>query len=321
MVERRRLDIAYDELEKRLEEHPRAPLNNRYVSSTDPDASMMRHGENAHLRYKTHRAVDEAHEVITAVDVTPGIANEANKLADLLAGHEGTTGIKPTTVVADTKYGTVDNFLACHDCHVTAHIKPLADRVDPKRKDIFSTDRFAYDAATDTFTCPAKNVMKRQAMIGDWIIYAAKATVCRACEVRAQCTKNETGRTVRRHTRHEVLSAMYHIGRSRKARRNLRIRQHLMERCFARGVHFGMKKARWRRLWRVQIQEYLVSTVQNIRILLTASKNRYREIRKGKGRLGIVYRSAFLIMLRCPYRPVIALWSDENLSVADSGTL
>jgi transposase len=66
LVERHRLDRAYDELEKRLEDYPRAPLNNRYVSSTDPDASMMRHGENASLRYKTHRAVDEASEIITS---------------------------------------------------------------------------------------------------------------------------------------------------------------------------------------------------------------------------------------------------------------
>jgi putative NIF3 family GTP cyclohydrolase 1 type 2 len=65
------------------EEYARAPLNNRYVSSTDPDASMMRHWENAGLRYKTHRAVDEAHKIITAVEVTPGIINEAVTLTDL----------------------------------------------------------------------------------------------------------------------------------------------------------------------------------------------------------------------------------------------
>jgi transposase len=116
LVERRHLDIAYEELEKRLEEYPRAPLSNRYVSSTDPDASMMRHGENASLRYKTHRAVDGAHEVITAVEVTPGIINEAVKLNDMLDSHATNTGIKARTVVADMKYGIVDNFLACHDC-------------------------------------------------------------------------------------------------------------------------------------------------------------------------------------------------------------
>ncbi|CAB1060094.1 hypothetical protein D1BOALGB6SA_4859, partial [Olavius sp. associated proteobacterium Delta 1] len=31
---------------------------------------------------------------------------------------------------------------------------------------------------------------------------------------------------------------------------------------------YGFKRARWRRLWRVQIQEYLTAAIQNIKILL-----------------------------------------------------
>jgi hypothetical protein len=41
-----------------------------------------------------------------------------------------------------------------------------------------------------------------------------------------------------------------------------------MERSFARATRFGFDRARWRRLWRVKIQEYLVATVQNIEVLL-----------------------------------------------------
>jgi hypothetical protein len=41
-----------------------------------------------------------------------------------------------------------------------------------------------------------------------------------------------------------------------------------MERSFARSVRFGFKRARWRRLWRVQIQEYLTAAIQNIMILI-----------------------------------------------------
>ncbi len=31
----------------------------------------------------------------------------------------------------------------------------------------------------------------------------------------------------------------------------------------------GFKRARWRRLWRQQIQDYLIAAIQNIRILLS----------------------------------------------------
>jgi hypothetical protein len=41
-----------------------------------------------------------------------------------------------------------------------------------------------------------------------------------------------------------------------------------MERSFARGTPYGFDRARWRGLWRVQIQEYLISAIQNIQVLL-----------------------------------------------------
>ena len=51
-----------------------------------------------------------------------------------------------------------------------------------------------------------------------------------------------------------------------------------MERSFAQASRYGFDRARWRRLWRVQIQEYLVAAVQNIRILTT----HFKEQRKVK---------------------------------------
>src|SRR5213075_1439693 len=53
------------------------------------------------------------------------------------------------------------------------------------------------------------------------------------------------------------------------ARRDRKRRHHLMERSFADATnnhHF--KRARWRRLWRQQIQDYLIAAIQNVRILL-----------------------------------------------------
>jgi hypothetical protein len=51
-----------------------------------------------------------------------------------------------------------------------------------------------------------------------------------------------------------------------------------MERSFARAVRFGFKRARWRRLWRVQIQEYLTAAIQNIMILVRYVKEPGRAI-------------------------------------------
>jgi len=54
---------------------------------------------------------------------------------------------------------------------------------------------------------------------------------------------------------------------SPESKKDIKTRQHLMERSFARGTRYGYQRARWRRLWRVQIQEYLTAAIQNIMIL------------------------------------------------------
>jgi hypothetical protein len=41
-----------------------------------------------------------------------------------------------------------------------------------------------------------------------------------------------------------------------------------MERSFARAKRFGFDRARWRGLWRMQIQEYLICAIQNIQVLV-----------------------------------------------------
>jgi hypothetical protein len=43
----------------------------------------------------------------------------------------------------------------------------------------------------------------------------------------------------------------------------------LLEGSFADAANnHGFKRARWRRLWRQQIQDFLIAAIQNIRILL-----------------------------------------------------
>jgi transposase len=64
------LKAAYQVTEKKLED--RAPYydsqNERLMSTTDPDATVVRKGNHGpRPRYKNHRVVDDAHGIITAV--------------------------------------------------------------------------------------------------------------------------------------------------------------------------------------------------------------------------------------------------------------
>lgn len=274
---------GFHELERRLEEkepssendhEPKSgSANRRHVSTTDPDASVTRQGSGeSKLQYKAHRSVDGQSEIITATEVTPGEVNEAHLLLPLLQMHRKNTEKPATTVVADTKYGTVENYLGCHDLGIKAHIPDLkaSQQETGSRKGIFSEDAFRYDPEIDTYRCPAGNHLKRRNYNRnrDAFEYKCSPKICNACPLVHQCTASKSGRSIKRHRRQEELDRMRGDTQSPLSRKDLRTRQHLMERSFARATRYGFKRARWRRLWRVQIQEYLTAAIQNLMILL-----------------------------------------------------
>ena len=105
-----------------IQDRKATPANSRYISTTDPDAAVTRHGnEKSKLRYKTHRAMDSKHEVITATKITPGAIDDVNVLKEMIEAHEQNTENKVDTAVGDSKYGTSDNFLLLYDSGIKVH--------------------------------------------------------------------------------------------------------------------------------------------------------------------------------------------------------
>ena len=277
---------GFNELESRLEEKENlpedhvlktGPANRNHISTTDPDASVTSYGASKpKLQYKTHRSVDAKAEIITSTEVTPGEINEAHLLSTLLTKHQDNTQKTADTVVADTKYGTVDNYLTCCDLGVNAHIPDLKNSQEASRRDIFSEDDFLYNPETDMYLCPAGQHLKKSGYKPqqDAYVYRSSNKVCRNCSLVTRCTTSKNSRTLKRHRRKEDLDKMRKAAQSQTAKRDIHTRQHLMERSFARATRYGFKRARWRRLWRVQIQEYLTSAIQNIMTLLSYGKER-----------------------------------------------
>jgi len=66
--------------------------------------------------------VDDAQGVITAVVTTSGAVPENQKLMELVDQHEQNTGQPVQTTVGDHKYGTADNFVACHEQGIVTHL-------------------------------------------------------------------------------------------------------------------------------------------------------------------------------------------------------
>ena len=276
------LNKSYQRIENRLDEikaSKKTPADSRYISTTDPDASVTRHkGGKSKLRYKTHRGVDEKHEIITATKVTPGSVDDGHLLKDMIETHEQNTQIKLETAVADSKYGAIENFLECHDREIKAHIPSIEEshKDSGRRKGIFPKEAFSYNPATDTFTCPAGKVLKRKNFKKARKHYEYKASHkdCKACHIRDNCTRSKFGRTLKRHARQDDLDVMIEESKSRASKRDIKTRQHLSERSFARSTRYGFKRARWRNLWRMEIQDYLIAAIQNITVLMNQPKTR-----------------------------------------------
>jgi transposase len=271
------LKRAYRATESKLEEtstpESYQAVNDRMMSQSDPDAACVRQGSgDSRPRYKHHRVIDDQKGVITATETTPGSIAENKKLMELLDQHEKNTRCQAQIVIADAKYGTTENYVACQERGMRTHMGDALLRARAGReRDIFSDEAFTYDPERDIYLCPAGQTLKPRRMhpIRRTIEYKAPAKLCNACVLRAECTRSHHGRTVQRHEKQIALDLARAQAHSLAAWRDRKRRHHLMERSFALAAnnhHF--KRARWRRLWRQQIQDYLIASIQNVRILL-----------------------------------------------------
>lgn len=267
------------------EEHPYGVVNQCLMSTTDPDAAVVRQGGvSAGLFYKNHRVVDDAHGVITAVETTPGNKDEGSRLMGLVDQHQANTEIMVGTVIADSKYGTTENFRQCQHKNIRTHMASLQSKLEGtgSREGIFSEKDFKYDESTDTYECPAGHGLKRRNFSSDRRAYEYKITsprLCSECKLRSQCTRARDGRSLKRFIDQPLIDKARSQSRSFAARTDRRRRQHLMERSFADAAnnhHF--KRARWRKLHRHQIQDYLIAAIQNIRTLLAKTLQKPKAI-------------------------------------------
>lgn len=268
---------AYAVAEEKLEERPRSrpnyqALNERAVSTTDPEAGRARQGRGeSRPSYHHHRAVDDAHGVLTAVITTGGAVPENHKFVEGVEQHQANTGQTGRTAAADRKDGTAENFLASQERGIVPHPADAKTKQASTRNGRFREKDFRYDPARDTYTSPAGRLLHRRRCVKKqraWEYRPARG-VCGECPLREQCTRSRVGRGVRRDEHQQLLKQCRRAAPSAAARADRRRRQYLIEGSFADAPNnHGFKRARWRRLWRQRIQDHLIAAIQNVRLRL-----------------------------------------------------
>jgi len=235
----------------------------RVISTADTEA---RHAHKTRSRrqdgYTAHLVVEPDTGIITDTALTPAAGpdnSDATVGVDLLlAGHTGEpakagpaeaepgqqaergTGWE---VLADSAYGTGDALATLHDAGHTPIIKPWPLR--PAVEGGFTIDDFTIIEPTDDLagsaTCP--NGVTRPITPTRNVTFGA---ACRGCPLRARCTTNKTGRSLRLHPQDAVQRA--HRDRARDPEFQAVYRRHrpMVERSIAWLVAGRNRRLRFR---------------------------------------------------------------------------
>jgi transposase len=240
------------------------------VSTTDPDATLMQDkGGGSHLGYHTHYVVDGGKSrIILAALVTPSEVMENQPVLDLLWRTRFRWKLHPRQFTGDTTYGTAENIVALEEQQIRAYV-PLPD-FDQRTK-FFGQRDFRYDAERDVYICPNGEELHYAASSSteDYRRYWAKAKVCNACPLKAQCTTSSRGRRLSRHVAEAYFERVrtYHMTEAYK--KAIRKRSVWVEPLFAEGKQWhGMRRYRLRRLWRVNCEALMRAAGQNLKRLL-----------------------------------------------------
>jgi transposase len=244
--------------------------NKTHVSKTDPEASVVSHGQKLPLQmaYKEHFTVDSTARVITAVEVTPAHIGDESQLEPLLEQQP----VCVKEVGADSKYGTCSNYKYLLEHGILPSIPPW-NPGSPSKAARFSPKRFTYDIPSDAYTCPAGKKLTRttDTVHNNCHTYHAKKNDCHACLLRTRCVSVKVGvrhifRTVHQDYKDRALE---HLS-TEQAKQTLRQRKTYAEWINAESkTRHGLRRAMFRGLCKVTMQVLMTASVQNIKRLIT----------------------------------------------------
>jgi transposase len=243
--------------------------NETHHSCSDPDATIAgKTGVPKQLYYKVHSTIDGKSRVILDPHVTTGAPHDGGFLIDRIEAVEKTFKIKIKEVVADRAYGSGDNQQYLIDRKINSNIPNF-------HKDVgltYDREKFKYNKRKDRFRCPAgfflypTNAKSGRPSAKQYLIRGAN---CKTCPLRSGCFSDDSTNPRKRINTsiHEALQDKIRLKeQTPEFRTKLRERMWKLEGLFAEGKNWhGLSRARYRGRAKMQIQAYLVASVQNLK--------------------------------------------------------
>jgi transposase len=216
-----------EEIKRQSDELARNSLSQLVVS--ERDAKLMRTPNHGHqVAYNAQIAVDGEHKLIAAFELT-NEGNDQRLLHPMAEQAKEALEAASVTVVADTGYSSGEQGERCEAAQITA-VVPRAQTINKEGEQYFIRDRFTYDAASDSYQCPAGQTLRlgRVSYTEEKKLYW-NGKACRSCALKPQCTKAGK-RTIVRSFHEEAREAMHR--RAMSDPKWMRLRRQLVEHPF-----------------------------------------------------------------------------------------
>lgn len=181
----------------------------KFIAPSDPATRWTAaHRGPAFFAYSTNYLIDVDNAIIVDVEATTAV-----RQAEILAAKRmieramGCFDLYPARLIGDTAYGSAEmlNWLV-NDRGIEPHI-PVFDK-SKRTDDTFSREDFVYDHASDTYRCPAGNVLQHYrrrfttprtgVMKDNSLRYRASKHDCEPCPLKPRCCPNTPARKVPR---------------------------------------------------------------------------------------------------------------------------
>ena len=163
----------------------------KVISPTDPcSAWTAKANKRVQFGYGLNYMIDTEYAVIVDVEATPARTyDEVAATRTMIDRTEQTFGIKPKRLTADTAYGTGKLLAWLLGKDIAPHI-PVWERYE-RTDGMFSRTDFTYDAERDVYVCPASRTLITSGTVHDGRVrnYLSRPADCRACKLKARCTR------------------------------------------------------------------------------------------------------------------------------------
>ena len=256
-----------EQLTDKLDDEPQEKLAKR-VSPADTDARIgCKYGKST-LGYKDHRVVDDKHGIITATNTTPANIRDDKVLKEAVVNHQFKTKSKAKTVVTDRIYGTGANYKYLHDEGINCCIPHPCPGTRYHNK--LPRRMFIYDNKQDCYICPAGQKLHFYSEVPTGKRYRCQRQTCEQCELFTECVSSKRmGRQIERNLNIEYVEWADSCLSKYERKHLMNRRKYKAEGSFADGANnYGFKRARWRGLDKMKVQNLMIAAIQNLGKLL-----------------------------------------------------